>query len=173
MSEPRRCFSVSTAAEYLRLAEQCEEAAARTPHQAKELSYRAKIFRQLASRRKPGDTPEANFHKQFEKIGTAASEAADVMTNCCSAAFKGMQDYRRKLIEFSQANAQSHVEFLQKLASVKSPTEWLELSANYTRSQLERMGDQARHLTELTKQVTLATTEPVKTGLAKAYDRAA
>jgi phasin len=109
----------------------------------------------------------------FEKFGSAASEAADVMTNCCSAAFKGMQDYSRKLIEFSHANAQSHVEFLQKLASVKSPTEWLELSADHTRGQLERIGDQARHLTELTKQVTLATTEPVKTGLAKAYDRAA
>ena len=109
----------------------------------------------------------------FEKIGSATSEAAQVMTNCCSAALKGMQDYNSKLIEFAQANAKSHVEFLQKLAGMKSPTEFLELSTSHNRSQLERLADQAKQLTELTKQVTLATAEPVKTGLAKVYDRAA
>ena len=84
------------------------------------------------------------------------------MTNCCSAALKGMQDYNSKLIEFAQANAKSHVEFLQKVAGVKSPTEFLELSASHNRSQLERLADQAKQLTELTKQVTLATAEPVR-----------
>ena len=103
----------------------------------------------------------------------ATTEAAEVMTNCCSTALKGMQEYNSKLIEFTQANAKFHVEFLQKLAGVKSPTELLELSTSHTRGQLERLGDQAKHLTELTKQVTLATAEPVKTGLAKVYDRAA
>jgi phasin len=109
----------------------------------------------------------------FEKIGVATSEAAEVMKNCCSTALKGMQDYNSKLIEFTQANTKSHVEFLQKLAGVKSPTEFLELSTSHTRSQLERLADQAKQLTELTKQVTLATAEPVKAGLAKVYDRAA
>src|SRR6478752_2753104 len=80
----------------------------------------------------------------FEKIGSATSEAAQVMTNCCSAALKGMQDYNSKLIEFAQANAKSHVEFLQKVAGVKSPTEFFELSASHNRNQLERLADQAK-----------------------------
>jgi phasin len=109
----------------------------------------------------------------FEKIAVATNEAAEVMKNCCSTALNGMQEYNTKLIEFTQANAKSHVEFLQKLASVKSPTEFLELSISHNRSQLERMADQAKQLTDLTKQVTLATAEPVKTGLAKVYERAA
>ena len=109
----------------------------------------------------------------FEKIAAATNEAAEVMTNCCSTALKGMQEYNSKLIEFTQVNAKSHVEFLQKLAGVKSPTEFLELSTNHNRSQLERLADQAKQLTELTKQVTLAAAEPVKTGLAKVYNRAA
>ena len=109
----------------------------------------------------------------FEKIGAATSETAEVMKNCCSTALKGMQDYNSKLIEFTQANAMSHVEFLQKLAGVKSPTEFLELSTTHTHNQLERLADQAKQLTELTKEVTLATAEPVKTRLAKGYDRAA
>jgi phasin len=109
----------------------------------------------------------------FEKIGAATSEAAEVMTNCCSTALKGIQEYNSKLIEFIQANAMSQVEFLQKLAGVKSPTELLELSTSHNRSQVERLADQAKHLTDLTKQVTLATAEPIKSGLAKVYDRAA
>ena len=109
----------------------------------------------------------------FEKIGMATSEAAEVMTNCCSTALKGMQEYNSRLIEFTQVNAKSHVEFLQKLAGVKSPTEFLELSTNHNRSQIGRLADQAKQLAELTEQVTLATAEPVKTGLAKVYDRAA
>ena len=119
------------------------------------------------------ETSTQQSKEMFEKIGMATSEAAEVMTNCCSAALKGMQDYNSKLIEFTQANAKSHVEFLQKVAGVKSPTEFFELSASHNRSQLERLADQAKQLTELTKQVTLATAEPVKTGLAKVYDRAA
>jgi phasin len=119
------------------------------------------------------ETGTQRSKEMFEKIGMATSEAAEVMTSCCSTALKGMQDYNSKLIEFTQTNAKSHVEFLQKLAGVKSSTEFLEVSTSHHRSQLERLADQAKQLTELTKQVTLATAEPVKTGLAKVYDRAA
>jgi phasin len=119
------------------------------------------------------ETGAQGSKEMFEKIGSATNEVAEVMKNCCSAALKGMQDYNSKLIEFSQANAKSQVEFLQKIAGLKSPTEFLELSASHNRSQLERLADQAKQLTELTKQVTLATAEPVKSGLAKVYDRAA
>jgi phasin len=119
------------------------------------------------------ETSAQQSQEVLEKIGTATSEAAEVMTTCCSTALKGMQDYHSKLTEFTQANAKAHVEFLQKLAGSKSPTEWLELSASHTRSQLDRLADQGKQLTELTKQVTLATVEPVKIGLAKVYDRAA
>jgi phasin len=109
----------------------------------------------------------------FEKIGMATTEAAQVMTNCCSTALQGIQEYNSKLIEFTQANAKSQVEFLQKAVGAKSPTELFELSTSHNRSQLERLADQAKQLTDLTKQVTLATAEPVKTGLAKVYNRAA
>ena len=59
----------------------------------------------------------------FETIGAATNEAADVMKNSPSTALKGMQDYNSKVIEFSQANTKSYVEFVQKLAAVKSPSD--------------------------------------------------
>ena len=109
----------------------------------------------------------------FETIGAATTDAAGVMQNCCSTALKGMQDYNSKVVEFSQANTKSYVEFVQKLAGVKSPSEFFEVSTDHGRYQLETVADQAKQLAELAQNVTLATAEPLKTAFAKAYNRAA
>ena len=109
----------------------------------------------------------------FETIGAATTEAAEVMKNCCSTALQGMQDYNNKVVEFTQANTKSYVEFVQKLASVKSPSEFIELSTSHGRYQLETVAEQAKQLAELAQKVTLATTEPLKTGFAKADNHAA
>jgi hypothetical protein len=84
-----------------------------------------------------------------------------------------MQDYNSKVVEFTQANTKSYVEFVQKLAGVKSPSEFIEVSTNHGRYQLEKVAEQAKQLAELAQKVTLATAEPLKTGFAKAYNRAA
>jgi phasin len=109
----------------------------------------------------------------LDTISASTNEAAEVMQNCCSTALKGIQDYNSKVIEFSNANTKSYVEFVQKLAAVKSPSEFFEISAEHTRSQLETVAEQAKELTELARKVTLETTEPFKSGLAKAYSHAA
>ena len=119
------------------------------------------------------DTGIERSKEVFETIGTATTEVAEVMKNCCSTALKGMQDYNSKVIEFSQANTKSYAEFVQKLASVKSPSELFEISTDHTRHQLETMGEQAKQLAELAQKVTLATAEPLKRSFAKAYDHAA
>jgi phasin len=109
----------------------------------------------------------------FETIGAATTEAASVMQNCCSTALKGMQNYNSKVVEFSQDNTKSCVDFVQKLAGVKSPSEFIEVSTDYTRHQLETLAEQTKQLTALAQQVTLAAAEPIKTGFAKAYEHAA
>ena len=109
----------------------------------------------------------------LDTISASTTEAAETMQNCYSTALKGIQDYNSKVIEFSHANTKSYVEFVQKLAAVKSPSEFFEISAEHTRSQLETVAEQAKELTELARKVTLETTEPLKSGLAKAYNHAA
>ena len=112
------------------------------------------------------DTGAERSKEVFETIGAATTEAADVMKNCCSTALKGMQDYNSKVVEFTQANTKSYVEFVQKLAGVKSPSEFMEISTNHGRYQLGTLAEQAKQLAELAQKVTLATAEPLKTGLA-------
>ncbi len=119
------------------------------------------------------DTGAERSREVFETIGAATTDAAEVMKNCCSTALKGMQDYNNKVVEFTQANTKSYVEFVQKLAGVKSPSEFIEVSTNHGRYQLETVADQAKQLAELAQKVTLATAEPLKTGFAKTYNHAA
>ena len=104
----------------------------------------------------------------FESIGAATNEAANVMKTCYSTALKGMQDYNSKVVEFTQANTKSYIEFVQRLAGVKSPSEFIELSNDHARTQLMTMTEQAKQLAALAQQITLFTTEPLKTGFAKA-----
>ena len=119
------------------------------------------------------ETGAKQSKETFEKIGAATTEVAEVMTNCCSTALKGMQDYNSKLAEFTQTNAKSAVEFVQRLAGVKSPSEFIQISTEHAKHQLETMTEQTKQLAELTQQVTLTTAEPLKTGLAKVFSRAA
>ena len=113
------------------------------------------------------DTTAERSKEVFETVGAASAEAAEVMKTCCSTALKGMQDYNSKVVEFTQANTKSYVEFIQKLAGVKSPSEFIEISNGHARSQLTTLAEQAKQLAALAQQVTLSSTEPLKTAFAK------
>ena len=104
----------------------------------------------------------------FEKMSAATAQTADVMKNCYSTAVKGIQDYNNKLIEFTQANTKTAGDFAQRMFGVKSPSEFFELSTDLAQQQLETLTKQTQQLAALAQQVTLATTEPLKTGLTKA-----
>ena len=104
----------------------------------------------------------------FEKMSAATAQTADVMKNCYSTAVKGIQDYNNKLIEFTHANTKTAGDFAQRMFGVKSPSEFFELSTELAQQQLETLTKQTQQLAALAQQVTLATTEPLKTGLTKA-----
>jgi phasin len=127
----------------------------------------AQQFRDVA------ETGAKQSKETFEKIGAATTAAAEVMTNFCSTALKGVQDYNSKLAEFTQTNTKSAFEFVQSLAGVKSPSEFVQVSTDHAKHQLETMAEQAKQLAELTQHVTLTTAEPLKTSFAKVFSRAA
>ena len=119
------------------------------------------------------ETGAKNSKEAFDKIGAATTEVTEAVTNCCSTALKGIQEYNSKLTEFTQTNTKSAFEFIQNLATAKSPSEFVQISTEHAKHQLEAMAEQAKELAELTQQVTLTSAEPLKTGFAKAFSRAA
>ena len=119
------------------------------------------------------ETGAKHSKEAFDKIGAATTEVTEAVTNCCSTALKGIQEYNSKLTEFTQANTKSNFEFIQNLAGAKSPSEFVQISTDHAKHQLETMAEQAKELAELTQQMTLTSTEPLKTGFAKVFSRAA
>jgi hypothetical protein len=95
----------------------------------------------------------------------ATGQTADIIRNCYLTAVKRVQDYNNKLIEFTHANTKTAFDFAQRMSGVKSPSEFLELSTELAQLQLTTLTEQAKQLTALAQQVTLATAEPLKTPL--------
>ena len=111
----------------------------------------------------------AQAKEAFEKMSAATADATDLIKNCYSTAVKGAQDYNTKVIEFAQANTEAARDFVQKLSGVKSPSDFIELSTDHSRKQFETLTEQTKGLAALAQKVTLATVEPLKTGVTKAF----
>src|ERR1039457_2773210 len=116
-------------------------------------------------------SPQAK--EAFEKMSTATAKASDLIKNSYSTAVKGAQDYNTKFIEFAQTNTEAAFDFVQKLSGVKSPSDFIELSTEHSRKQIETLTEQTKELAALAQKVTLATVEPLKTGVTKAFSQAA
>ena len=112
--------------------------------------------------------------KEFYKnAGATTTEATAALQSCWTNAFRGMQEYSGKLAEFAQDNTKAQLEFMQKLAGLRSPTEFFEVSTKHMQQQLERLTEQGKLLTALAQRVSLETAEPIKSGLGKAQEKAA
>jgi phasin len=122
--------------------------------------------------RATAENGSAQAKEAFEKMSTATAEATDLIKNSYSTAVKGAQDYNTKFIEFAQTNTEAAFDFVQKLSGVKSPSDFIELSTEHSRKQLETLTEQTKELAALAQKVTLAAVEPLKTGVSKAFSQA-
>jgi phasin len=124
-------------------------------------------FREMAEK----GTTQAK--ETYEKINAATTEAADLIKNSYSTAVKGMQDYNNKIIEFARANSNAAFDFVQKMSGMNSSSVFVELWAEHVRKQVETLTEQTKQLAALAQKATLATMEPIKTGVAEALNHAA
>jgi phasin len=115
----------------------------------------------------------AQAKEAFEKMSAATAEATALIKNSYSTAAKCAQEYNTKVIEFANANTEAAFTFAQKLFGVKSPSEFIKLSTEHSHEQFETLTEQTKELAALAQKVTLATAEPLKTGVTKAFSQAA
>lgn len=115
------------------------------------------------------ETGAAQTKQVFEKMNAATADATDLLRDSYSTVLRRAQDYNSKFIEFAQTNTHAALDFVQQLSSVKSPTEFVELSTNHSRKQFEALTEQVKELSALAQKTVLATAERVETGVNKAY----
>ena len=121
--------------------------------------------------REAAETGSAQTKQAFEQMSVAAADATKLINDTCSTAAKGLQDYNAKFMEFTQANIGAALTFFEQLKTVKSPSEFFELSSSHSRKQFETLTEQARELATLGEKAALATAERVQTDVSKAYSQ--
>jgi phasin len=129
-----------------------------------DLSNGPQDFREIAEK------GTAQAKETYAKMNAASTETADLIRNSYSTAVKGMQDYNNKVMEFARANTDASFDFVQRLSSVKSSSVFVELWTEYVRNQVETLTEQSRQLVALAQKATLATEEPFKTGVGRAFN---
>jgi phasin len=104
-----------------------------------------------------------------EKMSRVAAESADLIKNCYVTGLNGAHEYNAKVMEFAKSNTEAGFSFVKKLSNLKSSSEFLDLATDYSRKQFETLTEQTKDLTALAQKVTLATVEPLKTGMSKSF----
>jgi phasin len=108
----------------------------------------------------------------YAKAKVASEEAADLLQNTYATVAKGATDYNLKLIEIARTNTRAAFDYAHELLSVKSPSEFIELSTAQMRKQFDIVSAQNRELCALAQKVATEAAEPIKTGVSKAFNTA-
>ena len=117
----------------------------------------------------------AQFRAELRHSGAirrASGEIADILRDACSTNAKSAADYAAKVIEISNANTNSALDFLTHLMGTRSLSEAIQLSATHGRKNFEATSAHNRELWELAQKVTTETAEPLKKSLTKALQAA-
>lgn len=70
-----------------------------------------------------------------------------------SSAAKAAEEYRARMFQFMKANLNATLDYAQRLAAVKSPTEFVEMSTNHARQQFETITAQTTELGNLAQKL--------------------
>lgn len=106
------------------------------------------------------------------KIKAASEEMAEALRESYSSNAKCVTDYGLKVIEISQANTASAIDFLSHLLDSKSATDVFTLSATQARKAFDTASNQNKELWELAQKLAKATGEPIRNHVAKAFQQA-
>jgi phasin len=107
----------------------------------------------------------------YERMKAAAEEATDVMETTYSTASKGAADYGLKVIEAARENTNSAFDYFGELMAVKTMSEMVELSTAHARKQFEALTQQTKDLNALAQKVATETSEPIKSGMSRAFSK--
>jgi phasin len=115
----------------------------------------------------------AHARDTYAKAKVASEKAADLLENTYATVAKGATDYNLKLIEIARTNTRAAFDYAHELLGVKSPSEFIELSTAHMRKQFDIASTQNEELCALAQEVATEVAEPIKTGVSKAFNKAA
>jgi phasin len=114
----------------------------------------------------------ARTREGFEKIRSASEEMTETLREAYSGNARSATDYGLKVLEISNANAASTLDFLIHLCGSKSATDVFTLSAAQTRKAFDTASGQNRELWALAQKLATETGEPIRKHFTKVLHQA-
>jgi phasin len=109
----------------------------------------------------------ARAQEGCEKIKAASGEMSEALRETYSSNARSATDYGLRVIEISNANASSAIDFFAHLLSSKSLTDAFTLSAAQARKAFDTASAQNKELWELAQKLATETGEPIRKRVAK------
>jgi phasin len=109
----------------------------------------------------------------YDKMSAATTDASNAMRSAHSTAVQGAVACNTKVIEYARINTNAAFDYAAKLLAAKSPSEFIEISAEHARKQFEVLTGQSKEFAALSQKVMLEAAEPLKDGAAKMFQGAA
>jgi phasin len=114
----------------------------------------------------------ARAREGCEKVKVVSEEMTEALRESYSSNARGATDYGLKVLEISNANAASAMDFFIDLLGSKSVTDVLTLSATQARKAFDTASDQNKELWALAQTLATETGEPIKKHFAKVLHQA-
>ena len=88
--------------------------------------------------------------KAFDDLMTATQRAVSTFEGHASTATTSARELQRKVVDFSERNVAASLEFAQKLLQAKNAEDVMKLHADYVKSQMQTLSEQAREIAQHT-----------------------
>ena len=87
--------------------------------------------------------------------------------------FDELREFNLKVLEIVRTNADTAFDYAEQIMSAKSPSEMMELSTTRFRKQFEVLTAQTKEIVALGQKVAATSGEPLRSGIAKAFNKVA
>ncbi len=108
-----------------------------------------------------------------DRTKATAEETSKAAREAYSTFASGAVEFHRQWIEMVRANTNATFDFVHQVLGVKSPSAFVELSAEHARKQAEAFAEQARHLTGIAQKLTTDMTGPMQSTMKNIFSKAA
>ena len=104
---------------------------------------------------------ERTKNESFRAAGQNARETASRAQESASRAAEGFREYQLRLVAAAQENANAFFEYAQDALQAQSVSDFIELSTEHSRQQVEMMSKQARELAASAQNIAAGTAWPM------------
>jgi hypothetical protein len=124
------------------------------------------------STRRFAEKSAAQTKSAFNKSGAAIVEQARRAEHNASTASNGVRECYLKILGMAQENTDAGFDLARELASVRTPSEFVEVWNAWARSAYGILSEQTKELTDLAQKVAASTAQPLTNGLMNPFRRA-